>query len=190
VNNRIVAATSAFGALHKCVFATKDISLPVKCAVYIAIGVLSILFGPEVSVWCLSAQLATRLRSFHNKCVRIMCRVTRYQTWNHHISQHTACLNASISVVWIYILLHVTVWPLGRCGSCCSYADAVTFTAKAVPSRLGSPRSRPRGRPRITFGQRIPSSYCEWLESKLGTEWGGWKCGATSPPWIGSSGRP
>ena len=76
VDNRIASATSAFGALHRCVFSTKDISLVVKKAVYIAIVLSILLYGSES--WCLTEVLASRLRRFHNKCVRIMCRVTRH----------------------------------------------------------------------------------------------------------------
>ena len=64
----------AFGAL-KNIFADKYLSEELKGEVYEALFLPTLLYGCEA--WSLCEDLFKRLRSFHNRCARSMCRVIR-----------------------------------------------------------------------------------------------------------------
>ena len=83
VNARISKATAAFGALRKCFFSKKDITLQDKGTVYIALCISVLLYGSES--WCLTEKLYNRLRTFHNKCARAMCRISMHTTIKYRI---------------------------------------------------------------------------------------------------------
>ncbi len=51
---------------------------------YNALVLSIILYVSEA--WCLREDLFNRLRSFHNRCVRSMCRITMTRTMKHHIT--------------------------------------------------------------------------------------------------------
>ena len=74
------SAAKAFGALRKCLFASNNVSAAAKRAVYISVILAILLYGCEC--WSLTEKLLSRLRVFHNQCVRTMCRVTRKHTWD------------------------------------------------------------------------------------------------------------
>ena len=44
----------------------------------------TLLYGCEA--WSLREDLFKRLRSFHNRCARSMCRVNLHHTFRHHIT--------------------------------------------------------------------------------------------------------
>lgn len=84
ISSRIAKASRAFGCLRKPIFLDKSLSIPTKRAVYCAV-VLSVLFyGAET--WTLKAEHTRRLRSFHNRCIRIILGVTRYEQWKQRLS--------------------------------------------------------------------------------------------------------
>ena len=84
ISSRIAKASRAFGSLRKPIFQDKNLSIPTKRAVYCAV-VLSVLFyGAET--WTLKAEHTRRLRSFHNRCIRIILGVTRYEQWKKRLS--------------------------------------------------------------------------------------------------------
>ena len=83
----IKSATSAFGALRGCFFANKDINLIDKGKVYVAICLSVLLYGSEC--WRLTEKLYNKLRTFHSKCARAMCRITMHHTIKHHIKSQT-----------------------------------------------------------------------------------------------------
>ena len=83
VDRRIKAATAAFGSLKK-VLSNKHLDPKVKGQVYVALCLSILLYGSEV--WCLREDLFQRLRCFHHRCCRIMCRITMAHTIRHHIS--------------------------------------------------------------------------------------------------------
>ena len=146
VDNRIASATSAFGALHRCVFSTKDISLDVKKAVYIAIVLSILLYGSES--WCLTEMLASRLRRFHNKCVRIMCRVTRYQTWKHRIRTEVLLQRVGVRSMDYYLAARQLRWV----------GHVMRMDMSRLPRRFLTAwvqHPRPVGRPQLTFGHSL-----------------------------------
>jgi hypothetical protein len=83
VDKQIKAATSAFGAL-KNVITYISLDLRVKRRIYIALVLSILLCGSEA--WCLREDLFNRLRSFHNRCVRSMCRIIMAHTIKHRIT--------------------------------------------------------------------------------------------------------
>ena len=84
VNYKITKATAAFGALKQCFFSKMDSSHKDKGTVYVALCLTVLLYGSEC--WSLTGKLFSRLRAFHAKCVRAMCRVTMQHTRKHRIS--------------------------------------------------------------------------------------------------------
>ena len=82
VDKRIASATAAFGAL-KNTFNSKYLSEELK-EVYEALALPNLLYSCEA--WSLREDLLKRLRSFHNRCARSMCRVNLHHTFRHHIT--------------------------------------------------------------------------------------------------------
>jgi len=74
----------AFGALRDHFFSTRDVLERLTGKIYSG-GVLAILlYGCES--WCLTAGFISRLRNWHNKRIREMCRVTMCQSFVHQVS--------------------------------------------------------------------------------------------------------
>jgi len=67
------------------------------------------LYGAEH--WCLTKKLFSRLRAFHARCLRAICRVNRLHTRTHHIS-YTADLHygTGLSLIGSYITRHQLCW--------------------------------------------------------------------------------
>ena len=84
VARRIKAAGGAFGALRKCIFSSTKLPFAAKRAVYNILILSILLYGSES--WCLTEKLYNKLRTFHHRCIRAMCRVTRKHTRLHRIS--------------------------------------------------------------------------------------------------------
>ena len=80
VDYRISKASAAFGALSN-VLRNKHVFNHLKGEIYTALVLSTLLYGCEV--WCL------RLRSFHKRCVRSMCRVSLRHAFHHHTSSAT-----------------------------------------------------------------------------------------------------
>ena len=80
---RIDSASRAFGALRDCVFANKRVKPKIKGKIYMVLILALLLYGSEC--WSLTAGLLNKLRSFHRRCVRKMCRITIAQTMRHRI---------------------------------------------------------------------------------------------------------
>ena len=60
----------------------KYLSEELKGEVYKALVLPTLLYGYEA--WSLREDLFKRLRSFHNRCARSMCRVDLHHTFRHH----------------------------------------------------------------------------------------------------------
>jgi hypothetical protein len=72
VIKRIRPASAAFGAL-KNILTDIAIDLKVKGNVDVALCVSTLLYGSKI--WCLQDDLFNRLRRFHHRCARTMCRI-------------------------------------------------------------------------------------------------------------------
>ena len=179
VDRRIKSATAAFGAL-KNIFTNRNIDLKIKGRIYTALCLSILLYGSEV--WCLKEDLFHRLRSFHHRCARTMCRINIAHTIRHHISSESLIGRLDIESLDTYYhrrLLrwagHIARMPLNR-------APRMFLTGWVA-------NSRPTGCPQMTWGRTLkkalqrnslPTDFSKWRE--LAADRGQWRaiCGAKS----------
>ena len=79
---RIAKASKAFGCLRGPIFNNPILSISTKRAAYQVIVLVVLLYGVET--WTLKAEHVRRLTTFHNRCVRTILDVTRYQLSDGH----------------------------------------------------------------------------------------------------------
>ena len=84
VSSRIEKASRAFGCLRGPIFNNPNMSVATKRAVYKAVVLAVLLYGSET--WALKAQHIRRLNVFHNRSVRTILGVTRYQQWQQSLT--------------------------------------------------------------------------------------------------------
>ena len=86
VNTRIAKAARAFGCLKRPIFQDGKLCIATKRQVYCAVVLPVLLYGAET--WTLKARRldARRLDSFHNRCIRSILGVTKYQQWKEKLS--------------------------------------------------------------------------------------------------------
>ena len=85
VDTRIRAAGAAFGSMRKSIFGTKNVPLRSKRLAFESVVLGVLLHGSEP--WTVSRRLFLRLQAFYNTCVRSMCRINRWHSRTHRISQ-------------------------------------------------------------------------------------------------------
>jgi hypothetical protein len=108
VDARIKKASKAFGALRDRVFSTRDVSERLKGKIYSG-GVLAVLlYGCES--WCLTAESISRLRNWHNKRIREMCRVTMCQSFVHQISSASLQKRTGVFSIEHYLASRTLLW--------------------------------------------------------------------------------
>ncbi len=83
VEKRIKTAISTFCALG-LFFTSLSVDLLVKGRIYNALVLSTLVYGSEA--WCLREDLFNRMHSFHNRCVRSMCRIAMVHTMKHRIT--------------------------------------------------------------------------------------------------------
>jgi hypothetical protein len=162
VDKRIKSATGAFGAL-KNVFTNRHLDLKLKGRIYVALCLSILLYGSEV--WSLREDLLSRLRSFHHRCVRTMCRINIAHTIRHHISTSSLLARLGIEPLETYYhrrLLrwagHVSRMPLNR------------LPRMLLTGWVANPR--PLGCPQMTWGRTLKKA----LSSKsLPTDFAAWR---------------
>ena len=100
-------------------FTNRHLDLKLKGRIYVALCLSILLYGSEV--WSLREDLLSRLRSFHHRCVRTMCRINIAHTIRHHISTSSLFARLGIEPLETYYhrrLLrwagHVSRMPLNR----------------------------------------------------------------------------
>ena len=76
-----------FGALRGSIFNNPILSIPTKRAVYRATVLAVLMYGAEA--WTLKAKHVRRLSTFHNRCVRTILGVTRYEQWEQRLTSKT-----------------------------------------------------------------------------------------------------
>ena len=163
VDARIKSAAAAFGSLRKCVFSARDVWVKVKQQVYCGL-ILSIpLYGSES--WCLTEQLYNRLRGFHARCVRAMCRVTLKHTREHHVSTKELLERLRIESIDTYIARRQLRWA-GHVAR----MDMARLPRKMLSSWVRHPR--PTGAPQFTCARglhkalgRLGIDRASWHES-------------------------
>ena len=146
---RIKKAGSAFGALRKCLFTNPDITPSVKRTVYEGLILSLLLYGAES--WCLSENLYSMLRIFHNRCLRAMCGVTLRDCYVHHISTDQLLDRMSLRSIDTYVTRRQLRWA--------GHVARMDFTR--LPRRMLSswvPSKRPIGAPEYTYGRGLYKS--------------------------------
>jgi hypothetical protein len=149
VDARIAKAGAAFGALHKCLFASKEVSWHAKRTVYKVLILSILLYGCES--WCLTQVMWRRLRTFHALCVRKMCRVTRYHTWKHRVSTSTLLKRVGLRAIESYVYRRQLGW-LGHV-SRMKYSRMPRWLLSCW---VANPR--PVGAPNFTYGRGVQAA--------------------------------
>jgi hypothetical protein len=147
IDRRLASAAGVFGALRFVVFQNRRLSMEVKGRVYVTLVLSTLLYGSEC--WSMREDLLRRMRSFHNGCVRMMCRVTLAHVFRQRIS------NAS--------LLHrLRIWSLDEyyhnrllrwAGHVARMDVTVRIPRQLLTAWVHNPR--PIGRPTMTFGHTL-----------------------------------
>ena len=146
VRRRITKASSAFGAIRKEIFADRNVTFEAKKLVYEGLILPILLYGSET--WCLTEELYNRLRAFHARCIRTMCRVNRRHTWEHRISSEELRNRTGIKTIDIYITRRQLRWA-GHVAR----MDSTRLPRKMMSSWVR--HKRPSGCPRFTYGRGL-----------------------------------
>ena len=161
VDKCIASAGKAFGVLRGCIFSSTHIIVAAKRTVYEGLILNILLYGGES--WSVTAAMLQRLRVFHARCLRGMCRVSRKHTWAHHIS--TAELERRLGVDSIDTYLHRR--QLRWLGHMRRMDYAQRLPRRLLSSWVAHPR--PRGAPPMTYGRSIEHALdafhidrCDW----------------------------
>ena len=117
-----------------------------KLVIYEGLILAILLYGSES--WCLTEKLYHKLRLFHARCARAMCRVTRWHTWRHSISTEVLLERVGLKPIDSYITRRQLQWaghvwrmPFNR------------LPRKMLTCWVASPR--PRGCPQFTYGRGL-----------------------------------
>jgi len=146
VDARIKAAGAAFGALQKSVFGTKNVPLKSKRAAFESIVLGILLHGSES--WVLTMKLKARLDSFYNRCIRRMCGLNRWMTWNFKISQRNLEKRIGVRPLQETIRTHQLRWA-GHV----MRMDELRLPRKFITSWVENPRRN--GRPQQNYGHTL-----------------------------------
>ena len=84
ISRRIRLGLAAFAMLAEPVLTARDVDVRTKALVYEAIVLAILLYGCDSLAF--DAFMLGRIRRFHHDCIRRMCRLTRFQTWQHRLS--------------------------------------------------------------------------------------------------------
>ena len=114
IDCRIAKASRAFGCLRKPIFQDRNLSIATKRQVYQAVVLSVLLYGADT--WVPKAQHVKRLNSFHNRCIRTILGVTRYQQWKERItSAHLASTFGMQQLISDFVMEQRLRW-LGHLG--------------------------------------------------------------------------
>ena len=153
--------TAAFGAL-KNIFADKYLSKELKGEVYKALILPTLLYGCEA--WSLREDLLKRLRSFHNRCARSMCRVNLHDTLRHHITSASLFRRLGILDIGSYFHNRILRWAGHVARMPMSRALRQLLTGWVS-------HSRPIGCPQMTWGRTLENALKSKVISKDFDEW-------------------
>ena len=161
VDARIEKAGNAFGALRKPLFSSMRVSYKAKALVYVTLILAILLYGAEC--WCLTEKLYARLRAFHARSIRAICRVNRKHTRDHHISNEMLQTRTGIMPIDVYITRHQLRWA----------GHVARMPYNRLPRKMLSswvPHKRPRGAPKMTYGRMLKKSL-----TKVGIRFESWQ---------------
>ena len=146
VQSRIDKAAGAFGSVRKEVFSNQNVCFGAKLLIYEGLILAILLYGSEC--WCLTEKLYHKLRLFHARCARSMCRVTRKHTWKHKISTDKLLARVGLRTIESYINRRQLQWA----------GHVLRMPFERLPRKMltcwvASPR--PRGCPQFTYGRGL-----------------------------------
>ncbi|MGB0627641.1 MAG: hypothetical protein ACPGQ5_13845, partial [Alphaproteobacteria bacterium] len=150
VDARVKAAAKAFGALSKPIFRSPRVDKDAKGRVYESLVVSILLFGCET--WSLTKRSMLRLRTFHRRCCRTMCMVSRRTVWKHRLTAGHLEGELGIRSLESYLASRALRW-LGHVRRMPMTRLPRLFLASWVNS------SRHVGRPRMPYGQTVKDRY-------------------------------
>ena len=145
VNRRIQKACNAFGLIRKSLISSSKIKLGIKAKVYCTFILPILLYGVEC--WSLTEKLLNRLRAFHHRCIRSICRVTLRDR------ERTSDLLEKLSIETIdtYICRQQLRWA----------GHVICMPWHRLPRKMLSSwvrSKRPRGAPKYTYGRSLLKS--------------------------------
>ena len=144
VDSRVESAGKAFGMLSACLFRSTAVTRKAKRTVYEGEILSILLYGSET--WLLTEAVLQRLRCFHVRCLRAMCRVTRVHTREQHISTWELQQEMGLESIDVYVARRQVRW-LGH---------VARMPFERTPRRMLSswvPAPRPAGGQLMTFGR-------------------------------------
>jgi hypothetical protein len=158
VQARITAATKFFGAARN-IFRSKWASQESKTQLYIGAVLPTLLFGCES--WLLDSDSWKKLASFHNYCVRSMCRLNRLQVQERSIDSTQLLRKLHLQPIKYYIHRRQLRW----------YGDIARMPTSRLPRKMlftrplsnGVTPPRPVGRPRPTAESTLHAAL-EWAD--------------------------
>ena len=108
VQHRIGSVSKALGSLRRSIFSSSEVDLPAKREVYVAMVLSILLYGSES--WCLTQKLWSKLRSFHRRCVRIMCGISMWHTQHCRITTAQCLQLSQLRSVETYVVRRQLQW--------------------------------------------------------------------------------
>ena len=149
IEKRIAKASAAFAALDKSIFSKLQISYTAKRAAYVAVVMSILLYGSET--WAISSVMMERLRSFHHRCVRRMCKVNLWLTKEFSITTEKLLKRLGLQTIETYLHRRSLRW-LGHV----SRMSFDRLPRKMLTAWVKSPRLQ--GAPRLHYGSYIVDS--------------------------------
>lgn len=172
VESRLRGAAAAFGALRECIFANKRVRPKVKGKIYMVLVISLLLYGSEC--WSLTTDLLDKLRSFHHRCVRTMCRITMAHTIRHRIPTRDLLLRLNIKPIEHYFNSRFLRWA----------GHVARMETHRLPRKLLTgwvEHPRKRGGQELNWGRslknalsskHLPTEFFQWSElAKDRTSW-------------------
>ena len=114
VTSRIKKASKTFGALRGPIFNNSNLSVATKRAVYRAVVLAVLLYGSET--WVLKDQHTKRLNVFHNRCVRTILGVNRFEHWQERLTTQVLAENFGMHWTIPDIIMEQRLKWLGHVG--------------------------------------------------------------------------
>ena len=112
---RIAKAAQAFGCLQKSIFQNRRLSTETRRKVYRATVLSVLLYGAET--WTIKAESLQRLNAFHNRCVRTIMGITRYQQWKDKITSRRLAAAFGMEETMTHLLMKCRLRWLGHLAS-------------------------------------------------------------------------
>jgi hypothetical protein len=145
VTKRIGKATAVFGAMRKCLFGARDVSIDAKRQAYISLILSVVLYGSEC--WILHNAERTKLRTFHRMCVRTMAGVSKRKQQKERITSEELNERCELESMDFYLRANALRWA----------GHMVRMPYVRLPRKLffgWFDHVRPKGS-RKTYGRRI-----------------------------------